>query len=80
MRGTYPLFLGLIALSACSDAPMEDQGEEEVTAIEKQIEGDAKSLEAAADEAVKELKSEIETDLTADGITTPTISTTQSSQ
>ncbi|MEP2102362.1 MAG: hypothetical protein ABJP02_12730 [Parasphingorhabdus sp.] len=74
MRNLWTLVIGLALLSACSDAPSETEGEEEVTAIEKQIEGDAKSLEAAADEAVKELKSEIEADLSDDGVSTPDIS------
>lgn len=80
MRATGLLALSVLVLSACSDAPLEDQGEEEVAAIEKQIEGDAKSLEAAADEAVRELKSEIETDLSADGVASSEISSTQNSQ
>lgn len=80
MRTPGLLVIGFVVLSGCSDAPLEDQGEEEVIAIEKQIEGDAKSLEAAADEAVKELKSEIETDLSADGVASPATSAAQNSQ
>ncbi|GAA0481914.1 hypothetical protein GCM10009096_25200 [Parasphingorhabdus litoris] len=67
----YLLCTSILLLGGCSDAPRDDLGEDEATAIEKQIEGDAKSLEAAADEAVKELKSEIEADLSDDGIATP---------
>lgn len=67
-----PLLLASLSLlTACSEAPLEDQGEEAAIQIEKQIEGDAKSLEEAADEAVKVLESDIEEDLTADGFARP---------
>ncbi len=59
----------LFILTACSEGPVEEQGEEALLEIENQIEGDAKSLEEAADEAVKVLQSEIEQDLAADGFT-----------
>ena len=64
----FILFVSLFALAACSEAPLEDQSERAAAEIEKQIQGDAKSLEAAADEAVKILKSEIDEDLKADGV------------
>ncbi|WP_108809970.1 hypothetical protein [Sphingorhabdus sp. Alg231-15] len=65
-----PLLVSVFAiLTACSEVPVEEQGEEAVLEMENQIEGDAKSLEEAADEAVKVLQSEIEQDLSADGFT-----------
>lgn len=67
------LFLSLLMLAACSDAPSVDQGEGTAVAIEKQIEGDAKSLEAAADEAVNVLHSKMEEDLKADGFAKPVV-------
>lgn len=66
----------LSLLAACSEAPIEDQGEAAIAEIEKQIEGDARSLEEAADEAVKVLESEIEEELTADGFS-PALPATQ---
>lgn len=80
MRKFCLLILSFGILGACSETPLEDQNEDEVTAIEKQIEGDAKSLEAAADEAVKELKLEIEADLSDDGIATPVMPSGENSQ
>ncbi len=65
LLGSFTLF------AACSEAPLEDQGEEAAAQIEKQIEGDAQSLEEAADEAVRVLKSEIEEDLEDDGFANP---------
>ena len=68
---THALFLSLIIITACSDAPVEEQRAGTEAAIEKQIEGDAKSLEAAADEAVNVLQSKIEKELEADGVLEP---------
>lgn len=65
------LFLGLIIIAACSETPLEEQGGGTEVAIEKQIEGDAKSLEAAADEAVNVLQSKLEEELEADGVPKP---------
>lgn len=67
MRALIP-FLGLLVLAACSDGSPENQEEGSAVAIEKQIEGDAKSLEAAADEAVNVLKSKEEEELQNEGI------------
>ncbi|MEH6756623.1 MAG: hypothetical protein V7676_03835 [Parasphingorhabdus sp.] len=65
MRKFTP-FACLAMLAACSDVPMEEQNEGATIAVEQQIEGDAKSLEAAADEAVKVLKSEMKDNLESD--------------
>ncbi len=80
MRVTILLVPALILLGACSDSPTDDQGEDEKAAIEKQIEGDAKSLEAAADEAVQELQTEIESELEDDGIVTSNLNESQDGQ
>lgn len=80
MRASYLLILGSLIVGACADTPTEDQGQEEVATIENQVEGDAKSLEAAADEAVQELKSEIEADLSADGVVNSTSSPAENRQ
>ena len=74
---TPALLLCLSLLAACSDAPPEGQGEGSAVAIEKQIEGDAKSLEAAADEAVNVLHSKMEAELKADGFARPVINVPQ---
>lgn len=76
------LFASLSILAACSEAPLDDQNEETAVQIEKQIEGDAKSLEEAADAAVKVLESEIDENLEADGFVrpVPTVPTTTQNQ
>ncbi|MEW4467002.1 hypothetical protein AB1K62_04125 [Parasphingorhabdus sp. JC815] len=66
-----PLFLALMFLTACAESSSEEQAGSNEAAIEKQIEGDAKSLEAAADEAVSVLQSKIEDSLKADGVPPP---------
>ncbi len=71
MMRRLPLLVAISILTACSEAPLEDQSEEAAAEIEKQIQGDAKSLEEAADEAVRVLESEIEEELTADGFARP---------
>lgn len=70
-------FVSLSVLAACSEAPIEEQGEAAVVEIEKQIEGDARSLEEAAEEAVKVLEAEIEEELRADGFPRPRSATTR---
>ena len=72
---TAVILLGLSILGGCSDALPENQGEGSAAAIEKQIEGDAKSLEAAADEAVNVLHSKMEAELEADGFARPVATT-----
>jgi hypothetical protein len=63
----------LLMLAACSEAPMEERGEEAIAELEKQIEDDAQSLELAADEAVKALAEDIDAELAADGIGGPAV-------
>ncbi len=60
-----------LALAACSETPVEEQGEEAIAEMEKQIQEEAQSLEEAADEAVKALKEDIDAQLAADGIGAP---------
>lgn len=74
------LFSSLSILAACSEVPLEDQSEEAAAEIEKQIEGDAKSLEEAAAESVKVLESEIEEELQADGFQRPVPTTSPVSE
>jgi hypothetical protein len=62
---------GLLLLTACSDPSPENADEGSAVAIERQIEGDAKSLEAAADEAVNVLKSKEADKLQNDGVVIP---------
>lgn len=62
---------GLLLLTACSDPSPENTDEGSAVAIERQIEGDAKSLEAAADEAVNVLKSKEADRLQNDGVVIP---------
>ena len=58
----------LVILAACSETPIEDQGEEAIAEMETEIEEDAQSLEEAADEAVKTLAEDIDAQLADDGI------------
>lgn len=60
-----------LALAACSETPVEEQGEEAIAEMETQIQEEAQSLEEAADEAVKALEEEIDAQLAADGIGAP---------
>ncbi|MEO9469164.1 hypothetical protein [Parasphingorhabdus sp.] len=70
MQRRFPVCLLAIAITACSETPIEEQGPEAIAEMEKQIESDALSLEQAADEAVKILEEDIADDLAAEGITT----------
>lgn len=69
MRKLFPACFLTIAISACSETPIEEQGPEAIAEMEKQIESDALSLEQAADEAVKILEEDIAEDLASEGIT-----------
>ncbi len=71
MRGLSIVPLFASALSACSENPIEEQGEDAIAELDRQIERDAKSLEEAADEAVQALEAEIAAELEDDGITAP---------
>ena len=63
------LFILTFALVAgCSETNLDDLGDSELDEIENQIEEDAKSLTEAADEAVKLLEEEVQSELDADGI------------
>ena len=61
----------LVMLAACSETPIEEQGEEAIAEQEIQIQEDAQSLEEAADAAVKALEEDIDAELAADGIRDP---------
>lgn len=61
----------VVLVAACSETPVEEQGEEAVAEREMQIEEDALSLEEAADEAVKALEADIDSQLAAEGIRAP---------
>ncbi len=71
MKGLSIVPLLAIALSACSETPIEEQGEDAIAELDRQIERDANSLEEAADEAVQALEAEIAAELEDDGITAP---------
>ncbi len=60
-----------IALAACSETKVEQQDATTIAELEKVIEAEAKSLEEAAEEAVKILDSEIESELEAEGVMAP---------
>jgi hypothetical protein len=60
-----------LALTACSETPVEEQGDEAIAEMENEIQEDAQSLEEAADAAVKALEEEIDAQLVDDGIGTP---------
>lgn len=68
----HPFLVSVVlALAACSETPVEEQGDEAIAEMEKQIQEEAQSLEEAADEAVKALEEEIDAQLVADGIGAP---------
>lgn len=60
-----------LLLASCSESPIEEQGEEAIAEMEKQIEKDARSLEEAAAEAVTILEQDIAEELEADGVAAP---------
>lgn len=68
MRTRNALVPAMLILAACSESPIEDQGEAAIAEQENSIEKDAQSLEEAADEAVKALAEDIDAELAADGI------------
>ncbi len=61
----------LLVVAACSETPVEEQGEEAIAEREIEIEEDARSLEEAADEAVRALEEDIDAELAAEGIGGP---------
>ena len=60
-----------LTLSGCSETPVEEKGDEAIAAHEQQIHEDARSLEQAADEAVKAMEEDIDAQLAADGVAGP---------
>jgi len=60
-----------LALAACSETPVEEQGDEAIAERETQIQEEAQSLEEAADDAVKALEEDIDAQMAADGIGAP---------
>lgn len=67
MTDKRTFLLSFLLLLGCSETPIEEQDDAAAAEIEKQIEGDAKSLEEAAAEAVNVLETEIEDDLVSAG-------------
>lgn len=63
--------LAFLLVASCSEAPIEEQGEEAIAEMEQQIEEDARSLEQAATEAVEALEQDIAEELESDGIGAP---------
>ena len=66
----FPLLL-MATIAACSETPIEEQGDEAVAEMEGLIDREAQSLQQAADEAVKALEEEIDAELADDGIAAP---------
>tara|TARA_R110000824_G_scaffold11585_2_gene50632 strand:+ start:2914 stop:3162 length:249 start_codon:yes stop_codon:yes gene_type:complete len=71
MRFHASLTLTALLLTACSETPVEEKGDEAIAEMEAQIEEEAQSLEEAADQAVKALEEDIDAELAADGIGDP---------
>ncbi len=65
------LWPAVMLLAACSETPVEDQGDEAIAAHAEDIEQEARSLEQAADEAVKAMEEDIDAELAADGVPDP---------
>ncbi len=68
MRARTLIGLSVLLLAACSETPVEEKGDEAIAEMEAEIEEDAKSLEEAADEAVKALAEDIDAEMAAEGI------------
>ncbi|VWX57388.1 hypothetical protein [Sphingorhabdus sp. 109] len=71
MRALPLLGLSLLLLAACSETPMEEQGDEAIAEMEAEIEEDARSLEEAAAEAARVMAEDIDAELAADGVNDP---------
>ncbi|MGB5725079.1 MAG: hypothetical protein WBM39_11760 [Parasphingorhabdus sp.] len=71
MKIGHALATATLILAACSETPIEERGEEAIAEMESQIEKDARSLEEAADESVKALEKDIDSQLADDGIGGP---------
>ena len=71
MKAAVHLAALAVLLTACSETPIEEQGEDAMVEMEQQIEEDARSLEEAADEAVRELEADIDAELADEGIGGP---------
>lgn len=67
MKIGYALTTAVLMLAACSETPVEEQGEEAIAEQETEIKEAARSLEEAADEAVKALEEEIDAEMTTEG-------------
>lgn len=70
MRLCSFFILPFFFLVGCSETNLDDLDEGELDEIESQVEKDATSLTEAADEAVKLLEEEIQSELDSDGIGT----------
>ncbi|WP_321323721.1 hypothetical protein [uncultured Parasphingorhabdus sp.] len=75
MRALPLLGLSLLLLAACSETPMEEQGDEAIAEMEAEIEEDARSLEEAAAEAARVMAEDIDAELAADGVNDPVADT-----
>ncbi|MEH6662055.1 MAG: hypothetical protein V7679_10435 [Parasphingorhabdus sp.] len=71
MRALPILGLSALLLTACSETPVEEKGDEAIAEMEAEIEQEARSLEEAADQAAKVMAEDIDAELSADGITAP---------
>ncbi len=72
MKRLIYLLAPLSLATGCSETNMDDLNEDELTEIEAEVEVNAKTLEEAADEAVKVLEQDIETELDEDNFGVPT--------
>lgn len=60
-----------LIVAACSETPIDEQGDAAIAELEKEIEEEAQTLEEAADEAYLALEADIDSELAADGIGVP---------
>ncbi|MEO9634975.1 MAG: hypothetical protein ABJF89_14525 [Parasphingorhabdus sp.] len=61
----------VLIATACSETPIDEQGDAAIAALEKQIEEEAQTLEEAAEEAYLVLEEDIDAELAADGLGAP---------
>lgn len=68
MKHLYLSIFPLVMVAGCSETNLDDLDNQELEQIENQVTEDAQSLTEAADEAVKLLEEEIQSELDADGV------------
>lgn len=68
MKQIFFILAPIVLCMGCSETNLDELDDDEIAETEKEVEADAQSLEEAADEAVKVLQAEIQTELDNEGV------------